>query len=84
MERETKGYIFVNENGCFGREYLSSGGFGQPSVRMQWVSDIDDAEVFSNKLLTRKRHKDQLKDCQALKAVQIKSVRLKMWSDEND
>lgn len=76
MERITAGHVIINEHGNYARLYISSAGFAQPSERIQWVTDLHDADVFPDVKVVMARHKGQLKDAQILAATVTRVVTL--------
>ena len=72
-----KGFIFINNEGCYAITGLSSG-FGTTQEVIHWTPNIHMAKVFPHEALMRRRFKE-LEKCQALKAVSTREVLIRNW-----
>ena len=74
-----KGFIFINNEGCYAITGLS-GGFGPTQQVIHWVKDIHNAEVFPHEAMARRKFK-ALEKCQSLMAVARREVSIEVWSE---
>lgn len=68
------GFILINAEGLYAREYeaLTHGG---NQYRVEWVSDLNCATVFINRVYTVRRHKE-ISGCAMLAASVTRQVRI--------
>ena len=72
-----KGFIFINNKGCYAITGLSSG-FGPTQQVIHWVKDIHNAELFPHEAMARRKFK-ALEKCQSLMAVAVRQVIIRNW-----
>lgn len=74
----SQGFIFVNELGQYAVSNVCVVGFAPPRDVINWVSDINMAEVFPHEAMARRKFK-ALEKCQSLKAVATREVMIRNW-----
>lgn len=72
-----QGYIFINSFGQYARIYTQNTHGGSREC-VEWVTDLNAAQVFPNEHMTKRRIKE-LRDTVAVKAQSIVVVTIKDW-----
>lgn len=71
-----KGFLLINSNGEYAREYQVTTHGGQ-SHRIEWVKSLHRATVFINPALTKKVHgAAEVKSAAILRAESVRTVRI--------